>query len=118
MVEPRSRASGNRRRYRWFALIGILVVAAARGGLGVSLSALRCGLRSGKTFSERRRAGGGRKSTPGSPGGFVVHPEDDKARMMLAKVRLRQQRRDAVAEVLKPIPEIEPGLDGSAIDSR
>ena len=37
-----------------------------------------------------------------------VYPSDDKARMMLAKLRLRQQQRDGVAAVLVPIPETSP----------
>lgn len=36
---------------------------------------------------------------------ILIHPDDDKARMMLARNRLRQQRKSAVAEVLRPIPE-------------
>ena len=57
MVEPRSRASGRRRRHRWFVLIGILV-AAAMGAVLAVRSQLFVG--SPKWEDIQRAASGGR----------------------------------------------------------
>jgi tetratricopeptide (TPR) repeat protein len=107
MVEPRSRASGSRRRHRWFVLIGILVAAATGAILAVRSQLF---VEFPKWEDIQRAASGGRWAEVDAQLArwIVVHPEDDRARMMLGKVRLRQQRRAAVAEALTPIPEMSP----------
>ena len=96
MVEPRSRpiaaAAG---AIGWLVLIGVLVVAAVAAVVGGSLTAFSRVSEVGGHSASGRGEAGGRKSKPELDRWIVVHPEDDKARMMLAKVRLSQQRRDA-----------------------
>jgi enediyne biosynthesis protein E4 len=104
MIESRSGAIRKRRYYRWLALIGVFVGAVA-GVVAMFRSQLFPG--SPNWVDIQRAAASGRSTEVDSllERWILVHPEDDKARMMLARNRLRRQRRGAVAEVLLPIPE-------------
>ncbi len=107
MVEPRSRPSGSRWRRRWAVLIGILVVAATGAALAIR-SQLFPATPKWEEIGRAATSGRWAEVDDKLARWIRVHPADDKARMMLAKVRLRQQRPDGVAEVLGPIGEMSP----------
>jgi tetratricopeptide (TPR) repeat protein len=104
MIEPRSAAIGKHRRFRWLILIGLLGVAAIGAVLLIRAQVFP---RSPQWVDIQRAAAAGRSAEVDAllDRWVIVHPNDDKARMMLARNRLRQNRKGAVAEVLRPIPE-------------
>jgi tetratricopeptide (TPR) repeat protein len=104
MIEPRSPAIRKRRHGRWLVLIGVFVALVA-GTVLLARSWLSSA--SPEWVDIQRAAAAGRAAEVDAllDRWIVNHPEDDKARMMLARNRLRRQRHDAVADVLRPIPE-------------
>ena len=104
MVEATSRPRGRRRRYRPHMLFGFLVALVAGAVLAAWLSLFPGPV---KWENIQRAISGGRwAEADGQLSRWIVaHPADDRARMMLAKLRLRQQQNGLAAEVLRPIAE-------------
>jgi enediyne biosynthesis protein E4 len=107
MVEPNSRAIGRRRRNRRLVLAGIFVLAASGAAILVRTQLDRLSPR----WEEIQHAASGEDwaQVDAKLGRWiVVHPGDDRARMMLAKLRLRERRWDGINAVLSPIAETSP----------